>query len=90
MNAVCYVLFNNYSCYFFILQSTFLSCYVSKDPKKEDASARKVMSETLGNSVGKLFSLRGQKGKKQLEKLNIWAAIKGNIFYYLEVLFGFS
>ncbi|KAK3928289.1 DNA-directed RNA polymerase subunit gamma [Frankliniella fusca] len=56
--------------------STLLSTNVSKDPLREEASARRVMSALLGNSVGKLYSLRGQKGKLAFQDLALWTAVK--------------
>ncbi|KAJ1531377.1 hypothetical protein ONE63_000058 [Megalurothrips usitatus] len=57
--------------------STYLSTYVSKEPAKENVSAKKVMAALISNSVAKLFSLRGHKDKMAFDASQVWAAVKG-------------
>ncbi|KAE8744731.1 hypothetical protein FOCC_FOCC008639 [Frankliniella occidentalis] len=64
--------------------SHILTCYVSRDPKEEEASAKQVMHNLLGNSVGKLYSLRGKHDNLRFDILNVWKAVKGAILLKFE------
>lgn len=59
--------------------SIYLSTHVSKNEAEEYKSTLSLLRQLMDNSVAKLYSFCGKKGKESFTKLNVWTAVKGAI-----------